>query len=251
MKFEFQIEQSDIQAVVNIINENKCQEFVIERVRRNVEGSLSDVSQEEIWQTQMMCLLTSQQRSGTNSPVSRFLEEKPFQISLEMCKNADSIENFLNSRLMNFGGIRFSNNISKRATANFDKLEKGGWEEIIEWLEKLKSQRMEPPHTSHYHLERCAAKYMSQYEGFGPKQSRNFWQALGLMRYEFVLDSRITAWLKNNQFPVPLSATALGDEGYYLFLSDILRELCNRANVLPCILDAAIFINSDKQSQSA
>jgi len=49
------------------------------------------------------------------------------------------------------------------------------------------------------------------------------------------------------KFPVPLSSAALGDEAYYVFLSDILRELCIKAGVLPCVLDAAVFASYDEQ----
>lgn len=247
IKLEWHIEQRDIQVVQDIVASQKSRTIVIDRVRRNVDGSLPEISQSDIWQTQIMCLLTSQQRSGPNRPVSNFMKEKPFSLSLERCKNVTDLKEYINSTLTNFHGIRFSKIISKRVTANFNKLEKGGWKELLSWLDKLKSQRYQSPHPSHYQLERQAANYMDQYEGFGPKQSRNFWQALGLMRYEFVLDSRISDWLKKNKFPVPLSSTALGNEDYYIFLSDILRELCIKADVLPCILDASIFASYDQQ----
>lgn len=156
-----------------------------------------------------------------------------------------NVKSLVNSTLTDFGGIRFIENISKRAAANFEKLENGGWTELLTWLEKLKEQRLQPPIPSHHQLERQAALYMDKYEGFGPKQSRNFWQALGLTRYEFVIDSRITDWLKKTKFPVPLSSAALGDEAYYVFISVILRELCIKAEVLPCVLDAAVFASYD------
>lgn len=47
--------------------------------------------------------------------------------------------------------------------------------------------------------------------GFGPKQSRNLLQSLGLTRYEIPIDSRLTDWLNEFGFPVRLTATALGD----------------------------------------
>jgi len=81
--------------------------------------------------------------------------------------------------------------------------------------------------------------------GSCPKQSRNFWQSLGLTRYEFVLDSRVLKWLRTIGFPLPLSSMALGEEDYYCFVSDILRDWCIQTGVLPCILDAAIFSSYD------
>jgi len=127
MKFEWHIEQSDIQAVQNIVAQQQSRTFVVDRIKRNVNGSLPEISRSGIWQTQMMCLLTSQQRSGPNRPVSNLLCERPFRLSLQACRDAKDVKSFVNSTLTNFGGIRFTDNIAKRAAANFGKLENGGW----------------------------------------------------------------------------------------------------------------------------
>jgi len=247
MKFEWRIEPSDIQAVKDIVARQQHRQFVISRMRRNVEGALPEIDPSRIWQTQMMCLLTSQQRSGPNSVVSRIGREQPFRLSLQACRAAQDARSFVSLTLGDFRGIRFTGRIAKLAADNLRRLESGGWAELFTWLNKLSVQRLQPPNPSHYQLEREAARYMDGYKGFGPKQSRNFWQDLGLTRYEFVLDSRITDWLKRTNFPVPLSSVALGDEGYYAFLSDILRKLCIEADILPCVLDAAVFASYDTQ----
>jgi len=247
MKFEWRIEPSDIQAVKDIVARQQHHPFVVSRMERNVDGVLPEIDSSRIWQTQMMCLLTSRQRSGPNSVVSNILGERPFRLSLQKCRDAQDAKSFVSSTLADFGGIRFTENIAKRAAANLERFEGGGWKELLTWLDKLRAQRLQSPNPLHHQLECEAARYMDGYEGFGPKQSRNFWQDLGLTRYAFVLDSRITDWLKRTNFPVPLSSVALGDEGYYVFLSDVLLELCVKANVLPCVLDAAVFASYDKQ----
>jgi len=247
MKFEWRIERSDVQAVKDIVARQQRRPFVINRMKRNVDGVLPEIDPSRIWQTQMMCLLTSRQRSGPNSAVSRILREKPFRLSLQACRAAQDVRSFVSPTLGDFRGIRFTGKIAKLAADNLRRLESGGWAELFTWLNKLSIQRLQPPNPSHYQLEREAARYMDGYEGFGPKQSRNFWLDLGLTRYEFVLDSRITDWLKRTNFPLPLSSVALSDEAYYVFLSDILRELCVKADVLPCVLDAAVFASYDKQ----
>ena len=242
MWFELHIEENDIETVRNIVNLQINHEIVIERINRNVNGNLPETSQSEIWRAQMMCLLTSQQRSGYNQPVARILDESPFRLSYENCLGENNVESFINLTLMNSSGIRFRNKIAKCAAANFNKLENGGWDELLTWRENLREQIRQQPNTLHYELERQAALYMTNYKGFGPKQSRNFWQSLGLTRYEFVLDSRITGWLQREiHFCIPLASQALGNEKYYVFISDALRELCLQAGVLPCVLDAAVF----------
>ena len=97
--------------------------------------------------------------------------------------------------------------------------------------------------------DRKAAAFIDDnFEGFGPKQSRNLLQSLGLSRYEIPIDSRITKWLNDFGFPVRLSATGLSDRNYYNFVSSGFQQLCKEAKVLPCVLDAAIFSSFDADS---
>ncbi len=84
------------------------------------------------------------------------------------------------------------------------------------------------------------------HSAFGPNQSRNVLQSLGLTRYEIPIDSRLTDWLNEFGFPVRLSAQALGDHNYYAFVSDGIQLLCERSSVFPCVFDAAVFASSDE-----
>jgi len=195
-----------------------------------------------------MCQLTSQQRSGPSSPISKFLLTKPFAISLKECAQTPDIERFVQQKLTSFGGIRFGPTIAKRLSNNYEILNSGEWERLEHLADELERQRRLNPVPSHFDLERKAARYMQDtFSGFGPKQSRNYWQSLGLTRYEFVLDSRVLKWLQNLGFPLPLSSMALGEEDYYCFISDLLRDWCVRVSVLPCLLDAAIFSSFDAE----
>jgi thermostable 8-oxoguanine DNA glycosylase len=94
--------------------------------------------------------------------------------------------------------------------------------------------------------ERRAAEFFDEkLQGFGPKQSRNLIQGLGLSRYEIPMDSRITKWLNAFGFPVNLTANALSDRNYYNFVSEGLQSLCEACGIMPCVLDAAIFSSFD------
>ena len=54
------------------------------------------------------------------------------------------------------------------------------------------------------------------FEGFGPKQSRNLLQELGLTRFEIPIDSRVTNWLNDElKFPIKVTSTALSDKHCY------------------------------------
>ena len=66
-----------------------------------------------------------------------------------------------------------------------------------------------------------------------------------MTRYEIPIDSRITKCLNRFGFPLRLSAGSLADEDYYTFISDGIQTLCREAEILPCVLDAAIFVSFD------
>jgi hypothetical protein len=113
------------------------------------------------------------------------------------------------------------------------------WSEVREKLGYLAPRRNK-------RRERYVATYLNEkFKGLGPKQSRNLLQMLGLTRYEIPLDSRITQWLNDFGFPITLGAAALADKYFYEFVLDSVQELCDRASVYPCILDAAIFASFD------
>jgi thermostable 8-oxoguanine DNA glycosylase len=84
-------------------------------------------------------------------------------------------------------------------------------------------------------------------KGFGPKQSRNLLQSLGLTKFEIPIDSRITKWLTAFGFPMKLSATALSDKNYYNFVLDGFQKICEACDIFPCVMDAAIFSSFDEE----
>ena len=67
--------------------------------------------------------------------------------------------------------------------------------------------------------ERAVANYIEDtFKGFGPKQSRNLLQMLGLTRYEIPIDSRLITWLNPCLSPVALTSPLLGDRAFYEFV---------------------------------
>jgi hypothetical protein len=138
--------------------------------------------------------------------------------------------------------------IGKEVDHNFKWFENKGWTEIETWINKLRVCRNREPHFIDKTIERNAARAVSTgMKGFGPKQSRNLWQSLGLTRYEIPIDSRITKWLNQHKFPLKLSASALSDSNYYEFIMDGIQMLCAESNIYPCVLDAAIFASFDQE----
>ncbi len=144
--------------------------------------------------------------------------------------------------LTKFGGIRRAPTIAQQATDNLTWLDSGGWKQVRSEISTLSRSRSRRPRSKDWIKERQTAEFIDrELKGFGPKQSRNLWQWLGLTRYENPLDSKVVRWLNADVFPWTLSAQALADPNYYEFVMDSVQALCSRAGVLPCMFDAAVF----------
>jgi hypothetical protein len=246
MRFQWVVEPADCEAVRTFVQRQAGKTFVKSRVQRNVDGPAPEFSHEEFWKGLVMCLLTTRQRSGPNSAVTRFLCKTPFPLALANCRTKAAKGTFLRA-LQSAGGIRRTETIAKQLTANVKSLEKGVWARVEEMACHLGEQRSRRARGTDIALERqAAAAVIGQLEGIGPKQSRNLWQYLGLTRYEIPVDSRIADWLKKARFPLSVDAGSLSSSHYYDFVLDGVQILCRESGVLPCVLDAAIFASYDK-----
>jgi thermostable 8-oxoguanine DNA glycosylase len=237
MNISWIITEKDIQRLKQVVIDNE-NPFLIKRRERNVERQNIVIDEDVIIKTMIACLLTSQQRSGPNSVVGQFLIKEPFPITFESISKAENVEDYLKQVLRKNDLNRYINRISQFFASNIKKIQKDNWL-IIETLERLKGI------DSKEEERKIADKLNNDYDGFGPKQARNFLQTLGLSRYEIPIDSRITNWLNDFGFPVILTSSPLGDKGYYHFVSDGIQELCEKAEIYPCLLDAAIFSSFD------
>lgn len=240
MKLLWQIEDSDIQQIKRFYNSYKNNAFVLKRIERNIENTIPEFSKEYYWEAIIACLITTQQRSGPNSLVTKFICTAPFPLNYSKCKRADNLRE-LSEKCITNAGMRRAKRISEEIEFNFQWLENDGWEVIngiFEELSKHKDVRTE---------RQSAEIIMDNLKGFGPKQSRNLLQSLGLTRYEIPIDSRITKWLNDFGFPIKLSAGALADKNFYNFILDGLQKICEACDIYPCIMDAAIFASFDQE----
>ena len=247
MKFQWEIENHDIELLNKFVNIHKDNNFVKSRIKRNISFPSPNFSKEEFWKWMVSCLLTTQQRSGPNSNISKFIVNNPFPLNYNFCKNSNNLSSFVFDTLTNFGGIRRTNRISDEVKYNFDWLEKDGWFKIIEISKKLIEGRNKQPNCEFIPIEQNACKIAQELKGIGPKQSRNLWQALGLLRFEIPIDSRIIKWLNKNGFPFTLSASGLSDENYYRLLMAGIQQWCLKSGIYPCVLDGAIFSSFDEE----
>ena len=245
MKTHFFIEESDIQAVQSLVEKMKDHPFVQSRIARNIQGEVSQASQSLMWQTLIMCLLSTQNKSGKGSRLDIFSNQIPFALALSTCRD-DANPDFLIPNVLSNLGIRRWKVSADFALKNLQVLEQGGWKKLEIWSQRLMQQRNGSIILDDFSLEREAARDVQSFlKGMGPKQSRNFWQELRLFRYEIPIDSRILKWCYANlDFYIPVPGIA--DERYYGQVMDAIRELCKKSGLVPCVLDAAIFVSFEK-----
>ena len=239
MKIIWQIDPGDIAKVKAFFDQYQDTPFVEKRKRTNLADDKPPITKPVFWNRMVGCLLTTQQRSGPNTAVTRFLLKQPFPLEYGACVSQDNLAEFARNVLGDFGGLRRSTTIGKELAANLACLENGGWADALMHLDAVRRHPISE-------TERRAAEFFGEkLQGFGPKQSRNLLQGLGLSCYEIPVDSRITKWLNKFGFPVTLTANALSDHNYYNFVSDGFQRLAEACGIMPCVLDAAIFSSFD------
>lgn len=211
----------------------------LNRIKCNVEGKIDLPTPEQFWFELVAALLSSQQRSGENTPLDRFYKLKPFPLFLQTYDELNDVQ--VNEILKPF---RFHGRITSQLRKNHNLLfGKGmGWQEIESGLKKLLVQRNSAPSIDHKEIERNVSQLLAyRLKGVGPKQSRNLLQALGLTRFEIPLDSRVVGWLRENLGWL-ICVEGLSDKDNYEELLDRVQSSCESAGVLPTVFDAAAFL---------
>jgi len=234
MHIDWQVTSDDVARVKALIQNQRGNGLVRDRAR-NLAETKPSVSEDRFWRAMVCMRLTTLQNSGPTGAVARFMRTEPFPLPPDTLRRQRSPEGFIADTLKEAGLRRFNRTIPDQLGRNFRHLEQGGWTATLERCNRL--TRLVQQET-----EAEVADYVDDtFKGFGPKQSRNLLQALALTRYEIPIDSRVTKWLNENEFPFHLSASALADRNYYRLVSTGIQSLCRNAEVFPCILDAAIF----------
>lgn len=239
MKLKWYISASDAHRLRHFVDLHRQNGLVKKRISQNVKGQRPPVTKARFWKALMLCLLTTQQRSGPGSPVNTLLADRRFPLSLQRCQKQRHPANYVKKVLRKHGGIRLIETIARNVHSNLEI-------NATHWRSQTRLNIARLQHHRGYRTERDVANFLQDtYAGIGPKQSRNLLQVLGLTRYEIPIDSRVIKWLNDFGFPIQLSANGLSDISYYEFINDGIRELCHRADVFPCVLDAAMFSSFD------
>jgi len=102
------------------------------------------------------------------------LASKPFALNLTTVRKENRSAKYVATVLKKFRGIQRYNDIGTEVSDNLQWFEGREWKTLKTRLNSLSTRRGYKP-------ERDTAIWLSDnFKGFGPKQSRNFLQALGL-----------------------------------------------------------------------
>lgn len=117
MKLKWEFAEQDFEKIRKLIVKNNDKTFFKSRLAKNIEKKGIISERDKIWKCIIICLLTSQQNSSAESPISRYSRQKPFPLELENCKsNSKNLDNYISSSLKLFGGIRFYDRIANLLT---------------------------------------------------------------------------------------------------------------------------------------
>jgi len=94
MEILWNIDDADIKKVNRLLEEND-NPFLRKRKERNIDKQGIVLTKDTIILSMLMCLLTSQQRSGPDSKVGKFLRKQPFPITAKKIDQANDINTFI------------------------------------------------------------------------------------------------------------------------------------------------------------
>jgi len=106
MKLLWQIEDGDIQKVKSFYDAQKNNAFVFNRIERNLKKVLPPFSKDLFWEAMISCLLTTQQRSGPDGSVTKFISTKPFPLNYAKCQAASDLPKMVEESITALGGLR-------------------------------------------------------------------------------------------------------------------------------------------------
>src|SRR5260370_29854836 len=106
MKHTWIIEPTDIKKVKAFLDLHRDDLFVRQRIEWNLRAERPAVKKEDFWQQMVACLLTTQQRSGPTSAVTRFIRTAPFLLAYKTCLEQPNVEKFAKRALTQSGGLR-------------------------------------------------------------------------------------------------------------------------------------------------
>lgn len=106
MELVWKINNVDVKKIQKFYNEHKDCDLVRNRKIANIKAGNRKLSKELFWESIIMCLLTTQQRSGPDSKINKFMASRPYPLRLKYCINNKRLVKYVKRSITEFGGIR-------------------------------------------------------------------------------------------------------------------------------------------------
>jgi len=231
----------------------RSHELVTWRTETCVEPLVQMPTRADVWRGLALALCTSQQRSGPGTRVYNLWSADPCPLSLGRVQSwQPRIGKKVAEVLREWGGVRFYNRIGQYVERNYRTLYGDGLiDELDRLVRRLYGLRQLPADwnedAQRNEREVCDQVLDLELAGIGNKQCRNWLQAIGLLRYEVPLDSRVLKFLAPFVSLGRLDYDRLGDPEYYEAAEDLVQGVCRRAGLLPCVGDAVMFLSGDEE----
>lgn len=226
-----------------MVSEAESTDLYRKRVRVNVERQDLYLDRDSYWERVVSSVVTSRLRSGEGSYVHEFMNQDDFPLRLENWPEEDRT-GFAQETLADNGipGQQKGGWLAE----NFEWFQAGGAEYLMQIGDTLHHAEADGARQRIIREVEAALSIQPYLKGIGPKQSRNFWQFLGLTQWETPLDSRILNWiheLPDTPSEIEVEQSELGNEKTYRTVMSWIQALSQKAGLLPCQVDAAIFIS--------
>lgn len=242
MRLKLVAGKKDLSRYVQFVESNRHHKIVQRRIKANVRREGISVTKARFWKCLVGCFATTMNRSDEDAPVAKFLRSKHPLLDLDYCLGIKNL-GVTSAEVLGQAGVWRAKVIGEQIHQAVDTIRTGTWPEIAMALNSIRARSR--PYDDARNEREVAQQLQGGgnlgFKGIGPKQSRNFIQWMGLSQYEIPIDSRLVKVLSSLEFPIPLSASALADEGYYTFVLDHLQEILARVKILPCVFDACAF----------
>ncbi len=233
MEIDWRVSEVDLKKITDFVNQ-QSNVHVANRIARNINYQDLLINRDTMIHSLLYSMVLLNQRHSIYPQIESVFQNNSSQFHYETIINVPDVKKYIFETLKKHGITVDINKSPEFFTNNFDLLESTNWV-LLDILTKNLYQKLDKQ------AEREIADYVdTMFKGFGSIEARIFLQHLGLIKYEIPIDSVVSDWLNNFNFPIKLSTTALQDRNYYHFVSDGIQLLCKKANVYPCVLEAAI-----------
>lgn len=233
MEIDWNISDEDVKKVFEFINQQSSEQ-VADRIARNINFQGLLINRDTILHSLLYSLLLSYQKQESFSHIASVVSGIRYKLQYLTIIKEPNIKEYISEIIEKHNITLAINETPGYFASNFDLLEATNWELLDQLIKKLCIKESKK-------AEREIADHINAvFNGFGPYEARVFLQTLGLTKFEIPIDSFVTDWLKGFNFPLEISSTALQERNFYHLVSDGIQLLCQRANIYPCVLEAAI-----------